>query len=795
MKSLLVEDNPADARLIREMLKDSPAGTFQVEEVGRLDSALERLRQGTFDVVLLDFALPDSQGMQTLTRTQQASRDVPIVVLTGLDDERLALEAVRAGAQDYLVKGRFESQLLVRTIRYAVQRKRAEEAVRRVNAYNRSLVEASLDPLVTIGPDGKITDVNAATEAVTGRTRAALIGTDFSDYFTEPERARAGYQQVFREGLVRDYPLGLRHRDGCITSVLYNASVYRDESGRVIGVFAAARDITERKCAEETSRRLAAIVESSDDAILSKAPDGTILTWNQGAERLYDYSAAEAIGQSVMLVIPPDRQSEMKELLQRIARGERIEHHETVRVRKDGRRVDVSVTLSPIKDVTGKVTGASSIVRDITERKRAEEEVRRLNISLERRVAERTAELQRANDELLKEIVERKRVEEALADAKQVAETRMVQLRTTLDNLAEAVYVCDAHGKPLLTNSAFQQMMGLDIDDLARDSASYIVQPPLFEASGKRVDVEDSPVSAALRGEIVRGRELRLVRQPPDQDLILSYNAAPVRDTQGNVVMAVLSIEDITASKRAEEALVRSEKLASVGRMAASVAHEINNPLEAVTNVLFLAKSLNELPESARQYLEVADAELKRIAHITRQSLGFYRESNAPAVTSVTAVLDSAVDLLKSKIKAKHAKIDRQSDSDVRITAVTGELRQVFSNLLANSLDAIDSKGVVTVRVSAGSAIKNGRYVRVTIADNGKGISASSWPHIFEPFFTTKGTVGTGLGLWVTKQIIDKHGGAIRLRSRTNGSCRGTVVSVVLPVEAAAAVRRQSAGA
>ena len=130
------------------------------------------------------------------------------------------------------------------------ERKRGEEALRLSNAYNRSLIEASLDPLVTIGPDGKITDVNAATEAATGRSRGELIGTDFCDYFTEPARARAGYEQVFREGTVRDYPLELRHRDGRVMSVSYNASVYRDEAGQVIGVFAAARDITERLAKE-----------------------------------------------------------------------------------------------------------------------------------------------------------------------------------------------------------------------------------------------------------------------------------------------------------------------------------------------------------------------------------------------------------------------------------------------------------------------------------------------------------------------------------------------------------------
>ena len=130
------------------------------------------------------------------------------------------------------------------------ERKRADEALRLSNAYNRSLIEASLDPLVTIGPDGRITDVNAATEAATGCSRGELVGTDFCDYFTEPARARAGYEQAFREGTVRDYPLDLRHRDGRVMSVLYNASVYRDESGQVIGVFAAARDMTERRAKE-----------------------------------------------------------------------------------------------------------------------------------------------------------------------------------------------------------------------------------------------------------------------------------------------------------------------------------------------------------------------------------------------------------------------------------------------------------------------------------------------------------------------------------------------------------------
>jgi signal transduction histidine kinase len=253
---------------------------------------------------------------------------------------------------------------------------------------------------------------------------------------------------------------------------------------------------------------------------------------------------------------------------------------------------------------------------------------------------------------------------------------------------------------------------------------------------------------------------------------------------------------ETTGRKLAQEALLRSEKLASVGRMAATIAHEINNPLEAVMSLLFLAKEDKELPESVRQHLDIADGELNRIAHITRQSLGFYRESNAPAFTSVNAVLESTIGLLKSRIRAKQAVIEKQWDSDVGITAVAGELRQVFSNLLANSLDAIGEKGTIKLRVSPGTTFSTGRRcVRITVADNGQGISPSSRQHLFEPFFTTKGTVGTGLGLWVSKQIVDKHGGTIRMRSSNNGERRGTVFSVVLPVSPAVAAHIQTAGA
>jgi two-component system NtrC family sensor kinase len=251
---------------------------------------------------------------------------------------------------------------------------------------------------------------------------------------------------------------------------------------------------------------------------------------------------------------------------------------------------------------------------------------------------------------------------------------------------------------------------------------------------------------------------------------------------QAELLNTHLQAESV-ARKRAEEALINSEKLASVGRMAAVLAHEINNPLEAVMNVLYLAQTTEGLPEAAREYLQVADGELKRISHITRQTLGFYRESSAPITFHLASLLDSVVDLLQAKTLSKRAILDKQCEEQLEMTAYQGEVRQVLSNLLMNSLDAIANDGKITLRASISAGFEGEpQRIRVTISDNGQGMNHVALGKIFQPFFTTKGALGNGLGLWVSKQIVEKHGGSIRVHSRVSGPRRGTTFSVVMPV-------------
>ncbi|WNV03271.1 PAS domain S-box protein [Candidatus Methylospira mobilis] len=298
-----------------------------------------------------------------------------------------------------LVTGRDGRMYIWSIVEDITESKRAEMELRAASLYSRSLIEASIDPLVTISPEGKITDVNLATEAITGRKRSELIDTDFADNFTEPDKARAGYRQVFARGFVRDFPLTLRHISGKETEVNYNASVYLNEEGEVAGVFAAARDITEHKRAEAARTQLAAIVEFSNDAIIGKTPDGIITSWNKGAERIYGYSADEVLGKSITL-LGPERHAEIHGLLETIRKGGTVVNHETERVCKGGALIHVALTLSPIRDASGNISGISTIARDITERRQAETELRALKNELEQRVVERTRQLEAANKEL-----------------------------------------------------------------------------------------------------------------------------------------------------------------------------------------------------------------------------------------------------------------------------------------------------------------------------------------------------------------------------------------------------------
>jgi PAS domain S-box-containing protein len=284
-------------------------------------------------------------------------------------------------------------------------RKRIEDENRAAAYYNRSLIEASLDPLVTIDPNGAITDVNSAAERATGYSRAELLGTEFSGYFTQTDTARAGYERAFRDGDVRDYPLELRHRDGRTTSVLYNASVYREPSGRVLGVFAAARDVTQIKRAQaalrESEEQLGAIFDNAPVGMEDMAPSGDFVRVNPRFCQITGYTADELCSLRSQDITHPDDRGANLAALRRLRSGESDTDSMEMRyLRNDGEVIWAEVSRAAVRDPEGSPRLIVGVTRDITAQRAAEAQVRTLNAELEARVMQRTAELELANSNL-----------------------------------------------------------------------------------------------------------------------------------------------------------------------------------------------------------------------------------------------------------------------------------------------------------------------------------------------------------------------------------------------------------
>jgi signal transduction histidine kinase len=262
--------------------------------------------------------------------------------------------------------------------------------------------------------------------------------------------------------------------------------------------------------------------------------------------------------------------------------------------------------------------------------------------------------------------------------------------------------------------------------------------------------------------------------------------AIPVRDEHGVIVEWYGAASDITARKQAEQALLSAEKLAVVGRLASSIAHEINNPLEAVTNLLYLAEQTAD-PET-KSTLAAAQQELQRISQIAANTLRFNRQKSLPAPMDVVDTIESVLHLYEGRFRQTGIQVVFEKEECPRFTALGDEIRQVFVNLVGNALDAMRRGGVLKIRVRPVTHWKTGkRCVRVTFADNGHGMSLATRAQLYKPFFTTKKDTGTGLGLWISEEIVRRHYGSIRLRSSQAEGSSGTTFSLLFPLDAAQA--------
>jgi PAS domain S-box-containing protein len=354
-------------------------------------------------------------------------------------------------------------------------------------------------------------------------------------------------------------------------------------------------------------------------------------------------------------------------------------------------------------------------------------------------------------------------------------------LNTTIRSIGDAVIACDTDGNVDFMNLVAEQLTGWPEAQAKGRSLHEIF--PIFNQE-TRAAVEN-PVDKVRRlGTVVGLANHTFLVARDGTEVSIDDSGAPIRDGAGKMIGIVLIFRNITERRMSEGALMRAEKLAAAGRLAATVAHEVNNPLEGLTNLVYIALRSHDLDE-IRRLLAQAESELGRIAHITRQSLGFYRETSVSAHFKPSTIVREVTDFYTSRAISLGVSFIVNAKTDRQVLGSAGELRQILSNLLANSLDAC-ARGS-TIRVEASSAIDprdlSRPGVRITIADTGFGIPAKHLENIFEPFFTTKKDTGTGLGLWVSRELVEKHGGTLRVRSRTSNPFCGTVFSIFLPNE------------
>ena len=639
---------------------------------------------------------------------------------------------------------------LMATFIDVTDRKRAEEALREAGAYHRRLIEASLDPLVTIGPDGRITDANAATETVTGRGRQDLIGTDFADYFLEPERARAGYRQVLAEGQVRDYPLTIRHVSGRTTDVLYNASIYLNAAGQVQGVFAAARDMTERNKADqavrESEEKFAAAFHASPNLMaITRLADGSIVDINESYSRLLGYSREESLARTTAALSIWANPADRNIFVAKLRESGRVANFETILRRKDGSEVAV-LDSAQIISLRGELY-ILSVAYDINERKK---------------------------------------VEEALRDSE-------VRFRTLVDGAPEGIFV-QADGRFLFVNPAMARLLGAGqpADLVGRDMLTLIA--PEFHAA----------VRDRIQGQLETG-----TAAPPMEQVYLRLdgNRVPVETTAvsvrfGNRDAHLVFVRDISERKRIElekqslqAQLAQVQKMDSVGRLAGGVAHDFNNMLGVILGHADLALEKLTPDRPCYNSLQEIRKAAMRSGDLTRQLLAFARKQTvAPRVLDLNETIEGMLKMLRRLIGENIELAWHPGQIPAHVKIDPSQIDQILANLCVNARDAINGTGRITIETgpaafdadfcAAHPGYLPGDYVMLAVSDNGCGMDSETPLRLFEPFFTTKEVgKGTGLGLATVYGIVKQNNGFITVYSEPG---LGSTFTIHLPRHAPA---------
>ena len=375
-------------------------------------------------------------------------------------------------------------------------------------------------------------------------------------------------------------------------------------------------------------------------------------------------------------------------------------------------------------------------------------------------------------------LVERDRVLDELRTERDVLRNSEERFRRLIENASIGINITDVYGHITYANPTMLKLVGYSMEDVREGKIRWddLTPDEFLEADRHATQQLLATGTCEPYQKAYRARDGRLV------PVLVGATLIPSSESSNREDQVAVFLTDLTSQKLAETALIQSEKLAAVGRLAASISHEINNPLEAVTNLLYLIRKEPELLPHTKNYLLLAESELARVSQIAAQTLRFHRQSTKAQAVTPSELIDSVVSLYQGRLANSGIEVVHDHGFATAVTCYEGDIRQVLNNLVGNAIDSMRTGGKLVVRTRNAMCWKDGREgVRITIADTGHGMSRAVARRIFEAFYTTKGLNGTGLGLWISHGIVEKHHGRLDVRSKDNGAQTGTVFSLFLP--------------
>jgi PAS domain S-box-containing protein len=613
----------------------------------------------------------------------------------------------------------------------------AARNLRETEARASRVLESIGDAVIVTDVEARVIQMNPVAEALTGWSLDEAAGRGLQDVFrivdeTSRELVESPADKVKRLGTVVGFANHtiLIRRDGSETSIDDSGAPIYDDHGQLNGIVLVFRDINERRAAERErsaiSKQLFLVLEATTDGVLSLDREWKMIYRNRRAQEILQASG-ELTGRSFWDTFP-DAAFEGSPY---------VEHYYRAMDERIPGRFEAfypaplnawfSVTVEPAE------YGIILFFRDITQ--------------LRNEAA-------------------------ALRD-------REARLNAIYSTSLQYIGLITPDGIVIDCNRASLEFAGNTRADVV---GKHFADTPWFTGTPGAPGLVHRAIADAKSGKTFRS-ELSLVR-PSGETIVFDFSLTPVRGGDGSVMFLVPEAHDITEVKRTESALLKSEKLAAVGRLASSIAHEINNPLESVMNLIYLAR--HSTPPEAEKYLDVADQEIRRVSIIANQTLRFHKQASKPQAATSADLFSTVMSIYEGRLRNARVRVEMRFRAEKPVVCFQGDVRQVLNNLVANALEAMPFGGRLLIRSREGRDWKTGATGLVlTIADNGAGISPSVMKNIFDAFFTTKGTAGNGLGLWVCQEIVARHHGALRVRSTQRSGRSGTTFSLFLPFDVA----------